>query len=456
LELNILLTERSLLKKPVNINKNQLHTIKYLILVGVSAIIMTKVYLMLFSYDLFLGTYSFLTSFLVLSAFIFSYTKYKDPSNTKTHNSNGIPKSRQPLVSVIIPSKNDPVMIRKAVLSCLASSYSQIEVILVNDGSTDQTGEIMDLLRKEYPRQVKVVQLSCNVGKRKATREGIVNGCASGEIIILVDSDCELHNQAIEKLVSAFDNPEVGAVSGLGRGYNANENMLTKMQDTWYDGQFSIMKGMESAFGTVTCCPGILSAYRKEAIMPCLDAWANDKFLGSEFTFGDDRHLTSYVLGGNKHYLGNDYKVWKTVYCESAIVYTVMPPKLKKFIRQQIRWKKSWFRVFFFSVPFYYKDRNSFAAAFYYLQMIWSFLSPVVATRSLVYLPLQGHFIDALVYLSGLTFVGLLFAANFKMRNPNSENMWAYRLLWSWMGFFFSSLEYYSLLTIRDKSWLTR
>lgn len=451
-----MLTERLVLRKPVNINKNQLHTIKYLILVGVFSIIITKVYL-LFNYDLFLGTYSFLTSFLVLSAFIFSYTKYKDPSTTKTQSLKIFnAKGRMPLVSIVIPSKNDPVMIRKAVLSCLASSYSQIEVILVNDGSTDHTGEVMDLLRKENPKQVKVVQLSCNVGKRKATREGIVNGSARGEIIILVDSDCELDNKAIEKLVSVFDNPEVGAVSGLGRSYNPNETWLTKMQDTWYDGQFSIMKGMESAFGTVTCCPGILSAYRKEAIMPCLEAWANDKFLGSEFTFGDDRHLTSYVLGGNKHYLGNHYKVWKTVYCESAIVYTVMPPKFKKFIRQQIRWKKSWFRVFFFSVPFYYKDRNSFAAAFYYLQMIWSFLSPVVAIRSLIYLPLQGHFFDALVYVSGLTFVGLLFAADFRMRNPDSGNMWAYRLLWSWMGFFLSSLEYYSLLTIRDKSWLTR
>lgn len=451
-----LLNELFFLKKPVKINKNQLRVARYLILVGVSAIIMTKVYLLLFYYDLFLGAYSFLTSFLVLSSFIFSYTKYKDPSNTKTYNSNSNTKSYQRLVSIVIPSKNDPVMIRKATLSCLASSYSQIEVILVNDGSTDQTGEVMDSLRKEYPRQVKVVHLSCNVGKRKATREGIVSGRANGDIIILVDSDCEVDNKAIEKLVRVFDNPEVGAVSGLGRGYNVNENILTKMQDTWYDGQFSIMKGMESAFGTVTCCPGILSAYRKEAITPCLDAWANDKFLGSEFTFGDDRHLTSYVLGGNKHYLGNNYKVWKTVYCESAIVYTVMPPKLKKFIRQQIRWKKSWFRVFFFNVPFYYKDRNLFAAAFYYLQMIWSFVSPVVAIRSLVYLPLQGHFFDALVYVSGLTFVGLLFAAEFKMRNPDSGNMWAYRLLWSWMGFFLSSLEYYSLLTIRDKSWLTR
>ena len=110
--------------------------------------------------------------------------------------------------------------------------------------------------------------------------------------------------------------------------------------------------------------------------------------------------------------------MWKTVYSERAVVYTEMPTTMKKFIRQQIRWKKSWFRVFFFTVPFYYKDRNLFAASTYYLQMIWSFLSPIVAIRSLVYLPLQGNYIDGLVYIAGLTFVGLLFSADFKMRNP--------------------------------------
>jgi len=52
--------------------------------------------------------------------------------------------------------------------------------------------------------------------------------------------------------------------------------------------------------------------------MPCLEAWTKDKFLGSEFTFGDDRHLTSYVLGGNKHYLGNHYRVW-TDFCRFII-----------------------------------------------------------------------------------------------------------------------------------------
>lgn len=78
----------------------------------------------------------------------------------------------------MIPSKNDPVIIRKALLFCLASLCSQVEIILVSDGSSDETGEVMDLLHKEIPRQVKVVQLCCDSSKHKAACEGIVNGGA--------------------------------------------------------------------------------------------------------------------------------------------------------------------------------------------------------------------------------------------------------------------------------------
>jgi hyaluronan synthase len=430
---------------------------KALIVVGGGSLIATKLYLLFFYLDPFLGVYSVLTTFLVFSSFIVAYAKYRDPVGKGKSNTVGREwLQHAPLVSVVVPAKNDPVMITEAAKSCLASTYKNIQVIMVNDGSTDNTGEAMDQLRREHPDKITVIHMAQNVGKRKAVREGIISGPAKGDIILLIDSDCILEETAIERMVEMFDDPEVGAVSGHGRALNSDQNTLTKMQDTWYDGQFSIMKATESAFGTVTCCPGILAAYRKEAILPAIDKWANDMFLGSEFTLGDDRHLTSYVIGGTKHHLDKSEKVWKAKYCESAIVYTEVPPKFKKFVWQQIRWKKSWLRVFFFTAPYYFKNRNAYAAAVYYLQMIWSFLSPVVAVRSLIYLPLQGEYWSAVVYISGLLFIGLLFAAEFKLRNPNSGGKWAYRLTWSIMGFFLSSLEYYAFLTVRNKSWLTR
>lgn len=153
-------------------------------------------------------------------------------------------------------------------------------------------------------------------------------------------------------------------------------NTLTKMQDTWYHGSFNTSKAMESPFGSVTCCTGVLSAYRREAILPCLESWSNDTFLGEEFRLGDDRQLTSYVIGGNKYYLGRQYRAWKTYYCESAHVLTEVPSTIKKFINQQIRWKKSWVRVFLFTAPFYFRNRPVLSVAFYYIQMILSFIAP--------------------------------------------------------------------------------
>jgi cellulose synthase/poly-beta-1,6-N-acetylglucosamine synthase-like glycosyltransferase len=431
---------------------------RMLVITGGGALIGTKLFMVLFFLDPLLGVYSALTILLIFASFIITYAGYKDPSTNTKNVSDKRPISSKlnPSVSVVIPAKNDPVMIIEAARSCFASTYQNIEVILVNDGSTDNTGEKMDSLKKFYPDKLKVIHLEKNLGKRMAVREGIRRGPAKGDVIIFLDSDCSLDKFAIEKMVAVFEDPKVGAVSGHGRALNYDENTITKMQDVWYDGQFSIMKATESVFGTVTCCPGILAAYRREAILPALDKWADDVFLGAPFSLGDDRHLTSYVIGGTKHHIGKQYPVWKAKYCESAVVYTIVPSTFKKFTWQQIRWKKSWFRVFFFTAPYFFKDRNPFAAVLYYGQMIWSFLSPIVAFRSMVLLPLEGKYASGIVYVAGLLLVGLLFSSEFKMRNPRSGNMWAYRLLWSVMGFYMSSLEFYSFITVRGTSWLTR
>jgi hyaluronan synthase len=427
--------------------------VRFLIIAAIGLVLSTKIYLLIFKIDPLTGLYGFFATFLIFSAFFFSYTRYKDPAIRSRYE----PHQRQPFVSIIIAAKNDPVIIKQGVYSILSSSYSKIEIILVNDGSTDETGKVMDLLFKENPEKIKVVQLSKNIGKRKAICEGIRQGKVLGEIILLIDSDTFIDSKAIERLVTCFNDPNVGAVTGTSIPMNRDENVLTKMQQTWYDGSFAIMKGMEASFGSVTCCSGVISAYRKEAIMPCLDAWSNDKFLGIEFRAGDDRQLTSYVIGGNKHYIDSGNRVWKTQYCQSAVAYTDVPSTWKKFIIQQIRWKKSWIRTFIFTAPFYYKNRSPMAAVIYYLQMALSFLAPIVAVRNLILMPLEGHFLAPVVYIAGLMFISMLFALEFKFRYPNSGNRWLYRILLTLLSInVLSSLLYYAALTLRRNKWGTR
>jgi hyaluronan synthase len=86
-------------------------------------------------------------------------------------------------------------------------------------------------------------------------------------------------------------------------------------------------------------------------------------------------------------------------------------------------------RVFLFTAPFYFRNRPVLSVAFYYIQMILSFIGPIVTARDLIILPLMGEYLPALAYLAGILFIALLFAIDFKVQNPNSGKRWAYRLL---------------------------
>lgn len=455
---NFSLQESKLTKKQI--------FVRTCMIAALATIVSIKIYLGLFLIDPFVATYGIVSTSLACIAFLLAFTKYKDPSlrifkNNKKQTTSETrilqqQPSQLPFVTVIIPAKNDPIIIRKSVEASLKSTYPNVEVICVNDGSTDNTGKVMDDLHNEHPESVKVIHLKQNLGKRKAIREALTNGSPKGDFIVLVDSDSVVEKNAIERLVCCFDDPDVGAVTATARPLNANQNFLTKIQDAWYDGQFAIMKGMESSLNSVTCCSGCLSAYRKEAVMPCLDKWCNDRFFGVEFKPGDDRHLTGYVLGGNKHYLDPNAKSWKVLYCEKAVVYSEVPSKFKQFINQQTRWKKSWVRVFLFNAPFFYKNRSPISWLYYYTQMILSLISPIIAFRALIMSPILGRHIDSIFYLSGLLFLGLMFGAVYKLRNPNSGNRWLYRIFIAGFSVLLGLLLYYSLLTIRKTSWLTR
>lgn len=431
----------------------------FFIVTVVIALICYRIFQEIFIIDWWLGLYGLVVGFMIFTSFFMSYVFYKDPAlaRPRLHQSQ---EKWNPLVSAVIAVKNDQYVISDTVNSCLNSSYANLEVVIVNDGSNDDgaTARAIDFMEDTNPKRVKGIHLPKNLGKRKAIREGITQA-AKGDVLILLDSDTIVERDAIRNLVRCLTNdPDLGACVGYCRPFNSEVNKLSKAEDTWYHGAFSVGKGMEAALGTVTCCSGTLSAYRMEAVKPALDMWANDKFLGIDFHPGDDRQLTAMVYGGTKHYIDKNAKQWKTTYCESAISMSEVPTTFHKFIRQQIRWKKSWVRVFWFTAPYFYKNRNPVSVVYYYLQMGISFIAPLIALRNLVIIPLSGGGWDsAILYIGGLMALSLLFGVDYVLYNPGSGQRWMYRVAITLLSVnVLHWLLYYAIFNLKKGGWGTR
>src|ERR671919_2725800 len=269
--------------------------VRYMLIAAVATVLAFKVYLLLYVIDFTLGIYSFFSSFVLLNIIIFSYIGYRDPYE-KVKN-NPLPKN-PPLFSIVVPVKNEEEAIRNCVESCLKQSYENKEIIVVNDGSTDKTGQILEDIRKEWGTdKLQIFHLSRSVGKKQAVE--VASKIARGEVYTFMDSDCDMAHDAVEKAAKIFvADSQLGALTSHGRVRGAHSgNLLQKMQDVYVDGSCRAVKGAETSFSSVTCCSGSLSFYRRAAVQHFIHDWAHDKFLGMEFKFCTDRRMTAYVLG---------------------------------------------------------------------------------------------------------------------------------------------------------------
>src|SRR5581483_9147177 len=216
------------------------------------------------NHNLILSIYSILFGFYILSRFLFSYL----------YSNKNYDRNYEPSVTFVVPAKNEEDNIAETIRRFRMADYpkEKMEVIAINDGSTDGTLEQMLLIKKEcenYGLAVQVLDWQVNRGKRAGMAEGVK--LAKNEIIVFVDSDSFIDEKCVRELVKYFVNPKLGAVSGHTDVYNKDQNMLTRMQALRYFVAFKIYKSAESIFGTVTCCPGCCSAYRREYILPIID-----------------------------------------------------------------------------------------------------------------------------------------------------------------------------------------
>jgi len=376
------------------------------------------------------GSYGVLITVYILTRFLLSFFYEPVPDN-----------DYEPTVTFVVPAMNEEDVIKITLEAIYKVDYpkEKLEVITINDGSKDNTLARMKEVQRKHPDLV-IVDWKQNRGKRHGMAEGIRR--AKNEILIFIDSDSFVDRDAIRPLVKYFKDPKVGAVSGHTDVFNADTNTLTKMQAVRYYIAFSVLKSAEGIFGTVTCCAGCFSAYRREYVLEVLDEWLNQKFLGVTCTYGDDRSLTNFLL-----------KKYELKFSSESHAWTMVPEKNRQFFKQQLRWKKSWMRESLRASLFIWK-RNPLVAFSFYAGIILSLMAPVVIIRALIWYPVVHHQFP-LYYFAGLILITFLYGFFYYIKTG-----YRYWIHGAMATVFYSLLLVwqlpYAILTIRDPKWGTR
>lgn len=354
-----------------------------------------------------------------------------------------------PAVSVIIPAYNEGERVLAAIDSVLASDYpaGKLEVIAVNDGSSDDTWTWIEQAARRYGNRLRTINLRRNRGKRGAMHAGFT--AASGAIWITVDSDSMVFADTLRRLVAPFREPGVGCVAGNVQVWN-NRGVLPRVLDVNFVFSFDLMRSAQSASGVVFCAPGALTACRAEVIRPRLDAWAHQTFLGRPANIGEDRALTNIVLAAGS----------KVTFQQNALVLTRVPENYFDFSKMLIRWARSNVRENIEMLRFAFALRRpsaySRAALLLHLgmQLIWM-LTPVIGVFLFLYCMIAtlGSFLLSLLPV-------LVLAAFFPMlvyRRYRSGDQLLGVLGYALLGFIAMFwVAPYSLFSFHRSGWLTR
>lgn len=385
-----------------------------------------------FQFNKILYAYSLVAATFLLSRYIFGML-YR---NVKVN------PDFEPGVSIIIPVFNEEEWIQRTITTCFDQTYpiDKLEVIIVDDQSSDRSmEEIRKIVSKMYQEgkrfktknRLKFVQLPENGGKREALVEGVK--IAKHELVAFVDSDSFLEPNAIRNIVQPFQDPKMGGVAGRTEVENKFTNTLTKLQTVRYYIAFRIMKAAEATFDCVTCLSGPLSCYRKELVLKHADAWLDQRFLGHPATFGDDRSMTNLIL-----------KTHRTSYQDRAVCSTIVPSEFSMFLKQQMRWKRSWLRETLRAMTFIFK-KELFMVLFFIVGFIVPVLAPIIVLYNLVYVPVV-YGVFPLTFIIGLLVMALMLSfAHLLFRRSK---------LW-FFGFVFVMYYEFILLWQMPVAWVT-
>ncbi|MFA6815723.1 MAG: glycosyltransferase [Lentisphaeria bacterium] len=370
------------------------------------------------------------------------------------HETPSLPNQRLPECDVIIPVYNESKQITDTIQSILNSNYptGKLNIIIVDDGSTDDTWHWVQLIQQKNPEIIHAIKLKKNSGKRAALHRGI-RSCKN-EMIVTIDSDSEIEPHTLRRMVTPLCRDHtIGGVAGNIRVLNIKDGFIPKMLEVNFLFCFEFIRSAQSVLGAVMCSPGALSSYRRSIIDPHLDTWRDEKFFGRPSNIGDDRALTNIILKSG----------YRVTYQRTATAYTSVPVTYTTLCKMLIRWARSNIRENLSMATFIFKKRDKKNPARYavfgtqinlLVQTIWMIL-PLLS----VILFTVG-FIETSGLLLFPTLPPLMIWATFPallyyLRQKDILSLWSYY----YSVFYFFTLFWiapYSLLSFFSSDWLTR
>ncbi|KAM4567350.1 hyaluronan synthase 1-like [Fundulus diaphanus] len=301
-----------------------------------------------------------------------------------------------------------------------------------------------DPQRKEVEHLIQTKRCVCIMQKWGGKREVMYTAFKalglSVDYIQVCDSDTKLDPLATVELCKVLEsNPKYGAVGGDVMILNLRDSYISFMSSLRYWMAFNIERACQSFFNCVSCISGPLGLYRNDLLQQFLESWYNQKFLGSHCTFGDDRHLTNRMLS-----MG-----YATKYTARSKCYTETPSQFLRWLNQQTRWTKSYFREWLYNAMWWHKHHLWMT-----YESIVSGIFPFFVTGVIIKLFWVGSLWDIVWILCCIQIIGLVKAAYACLLRQDFVMLFMslYSVLYMTS---LLPLKYFAMLTITQKSWGT-
>ncbi|XP_023690588.1 hyaluronan synthase 1 [Paramormyrops kingsleyae] len=277
-------------------------------------------------------------------------------------------------------------------------------------------------------------------GKREVMYTAFKALGTSVDYVQVCDSDTKLDPLATVELCKVLEsNEKYGAVGGDVMILNLKDSYISFMSSLRYWMAFNVERSCQSFFNCVSCISGPLGLYRNDLLQEFLESWYNQKFLGTHCTFGDDRHLTNRMLS-----LG-----YATKYTARSKCYTETPAQFLRWLNQQTRWTKSYFREWLYNAMWWHKH-----SLWMTYESIVSGVFPFFVTGTVIKLFWTGTLWNILWVLCCIQIIGLVKAAYacFLRRSVVMIFMSLYSVL------YMTSLlpaKYFAIFTMNKSTWGT-